>query len=92
VAAYARLFRSGDYYDEASIGRILVKEAFRGQALGRTLVDRAISILRDELNETTIKIQAQNYLREFYSSFGFEPVTEVYLEDNIPHVDMILEL
>ncbi|WP_371919076.1 GNAT family N-acetyltransferase, partial [Pseudomonas sp. 2822-15] len=36
VAAYARLFRSGDYYDEASIGRVLVKEAFRGQASGRT--------------------------------------------------------
>ncbi|MBU9722931.1 MULTISPECIES: GNAT family N-acetyltransferase [Bacillaceae] len=92
IAAYARLFRAGDYYEEASIGRILVKEDYRKQTLGRELVDKAISVLRDEFNETKIKIQAQNYLREFYSSFGFEPVTKVYLEDDIPHVDMILEL
>ncbi|MBU9711413.1 GNAT family N-acetyltransferase [Evansella tamaricis] len=91
IAAYARLFKGGDYYEEASIGRILVKDSFRKTGLGKDLLSRAISIIQDEWKEKEIKIQAQNYLRDFYSSFGFRPITEIYLEDNIPHVDMVLK-
>ncbi|MDQ0253986.1 ElaA protein [Evansella vedderi] len=90
VIAYARIFHNGLYYDEASFGRVIVKEAYRREGLGRELLERAITFLHGELKETTIKIQAQDYLREFYGSFGFEPISEVYLEDNIPHVDMLL--
>lgn len=90
IIAYSRIFSKGLYYEEASIGRVIVKEAFRKEGLGRELLQRAISFIYEELKESTIKIQAQDYLRDFYGSFGFEAISEVYLEDNIPHVDMLL--
>ncbi|ADU29054.1 GNAT family N-acetyltransferase [Evansella cellulosilytica] len=89
IIAYARIFSSGLYYDEASFGRVIVKETFRKRGMGRELLKRAISFIHDELKENDIKIQAQDYLRDFYASFQFKSITDVYLEDNIPHVDMI---
>lgn len=90
IAAYARIYKHGLYYEEASFGRVIVKEKYRREGLGKELLTRAITFLQEELNEHKIKIQAQDYLRDFYGSFGFKPISEVYLEDNIPHVDMLL--
>ncbi len=90
IAAYSRLLPPGVSYEEASIGRVLVKKAYRKQKLGEELLKRALDFLTNELNESRIKIQAQDYLRKFYGSFGFEVISDVYLEDGIPHVDMIL--
>ncbi|MFB5678388.1 GNAT family N-acetyltransferase [Paenibacillus terreus] len=92
IAAYCRLVPRGVSYDDASIGRVLVKEAYRGKGLAQELMKRAIAFLKDEWGETTVKIQAQNYLHGFYGSFGFQAVSDVYLEDNIPHVDMVLRM
>ena len=50
---------------------------------------KAIDFIKEELKETEIKIQAQAYLINFYKSFGFQEVSEIYLEDDIPHVDML---
>ena len=50
---------------------------------------KAIEFIENELLETTIKIQAQAYLIGFYSSLGFKAVSEEYLEDDIPHIDML---
>lgn len=91
IIAYSRIFKSGDYYAEASIGRVIVKAASRDRGLGRELLKQAITFVHQELKESAIKIQAQDYLRDFYGSFGFQPVSEVYLEDDIPHVDMLLK-
>ncbi|WP_096200622.1 GNAT family N-acetyltransferase [Bacillus sp. FJAT-45350] len=88
IIAYARVLRHNIIYKEATIGRIIVKKEFRGSGLGRELLERAIEFLETELDEKVIKIQAQSYLKEFYSSFGFEPISEIYLEDKIPHLDM----
>ena len=90
IIAYCRILPRGTVYQEASIGRVLVNQKFRGQGLAGQLMTRTLRFMEEELLEKTIKIQAQDYLREFYSSFGFQPISEVYLEDNIPHVDMIL--
>ncbi|MFA9558586.1 GNAT family N-acetyltransferase [Evansella sp. AB-rgal1] len=89
VLAYARIFKGGDYYEEASIGRVIVIKEARATGLGRELLQEAINFLHNELEETSIKIQAQDYLRKFYGSFGFVPISEVYLEDGIPHLDML---
>ncbi|UTR08930.1 GNAT family N-acetyltransferase [Evansella sp. LMS18] len=89
IAAYSRLLPRGTVYEEASIGRVLVNKEFRKQGLGRELLERSMDFLQNELEENKIKLQAQEYLRDFYASFGFKPVSEVYLEDGIPHVDMI---
>ncbi|MDG5786068.1 GNAT family N-acetyltransferase [Evansella sp. AB-P1] len=89
IIAYSRIFKGGDYYEEASFGRVIVKMEYRKEGLGRDLLERAIAFIHDELKERSIKIQAQDYLRNFYGSFGFKPITDVYLEDGIPHLDML---
>ncbi|MBW7475388.1 GNAT family N-acetyltransferase [Paenibacillus oenotherae] len=90
IAAYLRIVPAGIAYQEASLGRVIVSQAYRGQGIARELLQRGIDFVRHELQETAIKIQAQSHLQQFYGSFGFRAVTESYLEDNIPHVDMIL--
>lgn len=54
-------------------------------------MEHALQFIHNELNETTVKIQAQEYLRNFYASFDFEAISDTYLEDNIPHIDMPLK-
>ena len=91
IIAYLRVVPPGVSYQEASIGRVFVKKEYRGQGIAVELLSRGLDYIQNELKETSIKIQAQDYLRKFYSSFGFQPVSETYLEDNIPHVDMLLK-
>ncbi|BCB05189.1 GNAT family N-acetyltransferase [Bacillus sp. KH172YL63] len=91
VVAYARLLPAGVSYTEPSIGRVLVKEAYRGKGFASELMTRGLAFIHDEWGEQTVKIQAQEYLRAFYESFGFRAVTETYLDDGIPHIDMVLK-
>jgi ElaA protein len=91
IIAYLRILPPGVSYEELSIGRVLVKKAYRGQKLAQQLMTEALHFIHNELKEPTVKIQAQEYLSQFYESFGFEAISEVYLEDNIPHIDMILK-
>ncbi len=90
IRAYCRILPKGLKYKEVSIGRVIVKEAYRRQGLASTLIEKAITFVKDELHDTAIKIQAQDHLRQFYGSFGFTPISETYLEDGIPHIDMVL--
>ncbi|MGD6801976.1 GNAT family N-acetyltransferase [Rossellomorea aquimaris] len=91
IIAYLRILPAGVSYQEVSIGRVFVKKEFRGQGLAEELIKKGLEFIQNELNETTVKIQAQDYLRKFYGSFGFQAISETYLEDNIPHVDMLLQ-
>ncbi|WP_157100978.1 GNAT family N-acetyltransferase [Salisediminibacterium beveridgei] len=88
VVAYARLLPPGVSYPEASIGRVLIVKRLRNTGTGRRLMDESMRLMREKWDVQNIKIQAQDYARAFYASFGFEPVSEVYPEDDIPHVDM----
>lgn len=89
MVAYARILAKGLSYEEMSIGRVLVKEECRKKGIARKLVQRAMDFITGTLGENEIKIGAQAYLIDFYKSLGFEPVSEVYLEDDIPHIDML---
>ncbi len=91
IAALVRILPKNTTYEEVAIGRVLVVEEFRGTGLGRTLMERAISFVQEEWNEKEIKIQAQTYLQAFYESLGFKQVSDVYEEDRIPHIDMLLQ-
>ncbi|MDJ0291418.1 GNAT family N-acetyltransferase [Bacillus safensis] len=88
IVAYCRIFQNGIMYKEASIGRVLVTQAGRKKGYGKLLLIKALEKL-SELGETTVKIQAQAYLKSFYESFGFKAVSDVYDEDGIPHLDMV---
>lgn len=89
VVAYVRILEKGVSYDEISIGRVTVNKNYRGKVISREMMLKAIEFIENTLKETTIKIQAQAYLLNFYSSLGFKGVSEEYLEDNIPHIDML---
>lgn len=92
LVAYARILPAGLTFPQASIGRVLVVNSHRGQGLAQQLMARAIAFLVEELGEKSIQISGQSYLEDFYKSFGFQPVSDMYLEDGIPHKDMMLEI
>ena len=87
--AYARIFKSGDYFDNASIGRVVVAPEFRKQHLGKKLMQKAIDFILNDLQENSIEISAQTYLIKFYKDLGFVPFGNEYLEDNLPHIRML---
>ena len=89
IVAYARIFKKGDYFDNASIGRVVVSEDCRTRKWGYNLMETAIQAIETHFNETKITISAQLYLQKFYESLGFTKVSEMYLEDDIPHIEML---
>ncbi|KIL52105.1 GNAT family N-acetyltransferase [Jeotgalibacillus soli] len=92
LVAYARLLPAGVKYDIPSVGRVIVNPAYRGKGIARDLISNAVDIMVKEWQVTEIKLQAQTYLRSFYRSFGFEETSEEYLDDGIPHVDMLMKV
>ncbi|MBU2995892.1 GNAT family N-acetyltransferase [Cellulophaga baltica] len=89
VVAYTRIFKSGIYFKEASIGRVVVAKAEREFSYGKLLMKASITAIEKEYNETLIRISAQKYLLKFYNSLGFKEEGEEYLEDGIPHINML---
>ena len=90
LVAYTRIIPQGISYTQASIGRVVTSPAYRKTGAGRQLMKESISNCFSEFNCTEIKIGAQVYLTAFYHSFGFIPCSGKYLEDGIPHIEMIL--
>lgn len=88
VIAYTRLFIPGYYFEEASIGRVVVDTNYRKNGLGHTLMKDSISAVKQLFNTSKITISAQSYLQKFYESHGFLQIGEGYLEDGIPHIRM----
>ncbi|NUY80088.1 GNAT family N-acetyltransferase [Flavobacterium sp. MAH-1] len=88
IVAYARLFDKGDYFDETSIGRVVVSPNSRDKKYGHDLMREAINAISENFGTTEITISAQLYLKKFYESHGFAAVGETYLEDDIPHIKM----
>lgn len=89
VNAYARCYGKDAQY--SAIGRVLVAQSQRSSGLGKQLVNEAIACCKAQWPNRDIYIGAQTYLLNFYRSFGFECVGDEYIEDGIPHQDMILK-
>ncbi len=89
LAAYTRLVPPGEIYNEPSIGRVVTSAAERKTGAGRELMKRSIEACENLFGKQAIKIGAQLYLERFYNSLGFEKVSEVYIEDGIPHIYMV---
>jgi ElaA protein len=89
VVAYTRVFRSGDYFEHSSIGRVVVAKDQRQYGYGKVIMNASIKAVKEHLNEDIIKISAQTYLKKFYNGLGFKEYGEEYLEDGIPHVAMM---
>ena len=91
LAAYTRLAPPGYIYREASIGRVVTSPGHRSKGLGRELMQHSIEACRSAFGNGPIKIGAQYYLVQFYGSLGFHINGEIYLEDGIEHVHMLLD-
>ena len=89
IAAYCRIFSQGIKYPETSIGRVLTNTKYRNLKLGKTLINIALQAIETHFETSECRISAQNYLLEFYKSFGFEDTGKKYLEDDIPHTEMV---
>jgi ElaA protein len=88
LAAYSRLFDKGYYFEEASIGRVVVSQKYRDKKFGHDLMRVSIAAIKESFKQTAITISAQEYLKKFYESHGFAQTSEMYLEDDIPHIEM----
>ncbi len=91
LAAYSRILPPGISFDEASIGRVITAPSYRGKGIGVTLLEKGIKEAKSTFTVSKIRIGAQLYLKKFYESFGFVQTSEIYLEDGIEHIDMLLE-
>ncbi|ROH96137.1 GNAT family N-acetyltransferase [Chryseobacterium daecheongense] len=89
VLAYCRVFDKGIKYHETSIGRVLTTENARGKSLGKLLIQYAVETIENRFHTSEIRISAQDYLLKFYAGFGFEDTGKKYMEDDIPHTEML---
>lgn len=91
LVAYTRCFDKGYYFEQASIGRVIVKEDQRKFGYGHEIMKASIREIKSRFNTSKIKLSAQQYLIKFYESHGFVQTGEGYLEDGIPHIAMVKE-
>ena len=89
IVAYTRLFKTGDYFDDTSIGRVVVAKNERSHKYGYDIMNATIKAANDLFGAGPIRVSAQTYLKQFYLNLGFHEVGEGYLEDGIPHIEMI---
>ena len=88
IVAHARLFKAGISFENASIGRVTVAADYRDRKWGHDLMREAIAGILLHFGESQITIGAQLYLKKFYESHGFMQTSDMYLEDDIPHIEM----
>lgn len=89
LRAYLRVVDPGVKYAEPSIGRVITAPEARGSGLGRRLMEEGIARCASAFPGQGIRISAQAHLRRFYESLDFRAVGDEYLEDGIPHLEML---
>lgn len=89
LISYARLIAPGvSYPQDTSIGRFAVHAGYRQQGIGHILMQQCFDQIHTMWPNENIRISAQQYLQNFYVSFGFVQTSDMYLEDGIPHIEM----
>ena len=92
IIGYTRIFKAGDYYENPSIGRVVILKSERGKDLGKKIMIESIKYIKENLEAKKIELSAQKYLDKFYRDLGFYASGEEYLEDGIPHQRMFFDL
>lgn len=91
LVAYTRIFKPGDYFNNVSIGRVVVSQDQRKYGLGKQIMQASLAAIDQRFPKQPIEISAQSYLLKFYTDLGFTAFGEEYLEDGIPHRRMLKE-
>jgi ElaA protein len=89
VTCYARILPPGEKFAEASVGRVIAAQHVRRTGAGRAIVRHALDAITRRFGAGPIRISAQSYLARFYGDFGFVRTGDEYLEDGIPHIEML---
>ena len=89
IVAYTRCFEPGYYFEEAAIGRVVVKDSERKFGYGHEIMKASDRAIQQYFQTSNIKLSAQQYLIKFYESHGYQTTGEGYLEDGIPHIAMV---
>ena len=89
LVAYARCFKAGVKFTEASLGRVVTRQSARGAGLGHALIEKALESMGALWGPQAIRIGAQAHLKNFYGGHGFVDVGRPYLEDGIDHLEMV---
>ncbi|MFT0714007.1 GNAT family N-acetyltransferase [Flagellimonas lutimaris] len=89
IVAYTRIFKPGDYFENVSIGRVVVSQDQRKYGLGKQIMQASLAAIEQKFTNKPIEISAQSYLLKFYTELGFNAFGEEYLEDGIPHMRML---
>ncbi len=92
IIGYTRIFKKGDYYENPSIGRVVVSKNKRGKDLGKEIMLESMKYIKNNIKGEKIELSAQVYLDNFYKDLGFYSKGEEYLEDGIPHQRMFFNL
>jgi ElaA protein len=91
LVAYARIVPHGIAYVETSIGRVVTSPSARGTGIGNLLLQKTLDKVYSLYGKVPIKIGAQLYLKKFYESFAFKQTSDIYIEDDIQHIEMMLQ-
>ena len=89
VIAATRILPQNISYAEVSIGRVVVDESYRGTGLGHLIMEESMNFVQDEFGQVDIRLSAQKHLENYYGKHGFKSTGKEYLEDGIPHVEML---
>jgi len=89
LVAVSRIVPPGISYDEVAIGRVATSQNHRGKGLGIELMNQTLNHIKKIYGTEPVRISAQSYLEQFYQNLGFEPTGKRYLEDDIPHLEML---
>jgi ElaA protein len=92
IAAYLRILPKGtSYKNDISIGRVVIAPSYRGKKLGHQLLKKSLEVCNINFPNQSIKISAQEHLEAYYQQHNFISVSDMYLEDNIPHISMLYQ-
>jgi len=89
VVATARILPPGISYSEVSIGRVVLDQEIRGKGIGHQLMEQSMRFINEEFGAVPVRISAQKHLENYYNSHNFFSTGKEYLEDEIPHVEML---
>ena len=89
IVGTIRILKPGAYYDEMAIGRVVSSPRFRGQGLGHIMMSACMKFINDELGPQDVRLSAQTHLKHFYERYNFVHTGKDYLEDGIPHSEML---
>ena len=92
ILGYTRIFKAEHYYENPSIGRVVVSKKNRGQDIGKKIMIDSIEYIKQNIKGKKIELSAQKYLDKYYKDLGFQKTGKDYLEDGIPHQRMIKEI